>query len=661
MDVAIVLEDQPEDYSQLDRIIHTLNSKLVVLHFKTVIAFAEWFSSLSREPAPGHEKVTYRVMLMVSNFKLLGATHVSLFNKINSFMLKMGFLEEGRSRIPLLISARDVDGFDTQPFQNPIFDDIIYKPFDASMCRGKIQWALFGVGAMKKEELLKQKPVVPIEMLKNIEVDNITDVGFRSVIEEKIEPGKLAKYYFPSLKSLGADYGVYANCVRVLASKPPDKIFANEFTFFGLDRERAIQIRSIVAPAVSSPSPQPLTKATPQLKSVAAPPPIKGPINGVALVGLSKEQEKRCEGFLDTAFRNTQVVVYPNFTDFYTEVDAEKAAKAWLDQVGKVTPVIVEFDLGTDLFARVFKKDDRSCRPLNDYLGLTLEQLKRFKTLCLMCCKLEQRKAITQMWAQDMVGNQVVVLRDNGATYFITLVASKTFEGKIGDTKKRQIEVRPSEPREVQQYVKGDSKIPPNLKLILTSQTIANLREKEFWLELRGKMSGRPGVFVPMMVMGEDKIREYSLVQKLDCFTNYLPEPNDQMFFKRLIKKVIPEMQLATEEVENRLPVKESIKVGVPVQVANFSEISIAIEHHHALPTDCYREFVIHLKKENEYLRLLGKHMGSQPAEKRPGVFINYFTFFALGDKTTQKIRQWLNEQYSLSKQEKQDGSTKPT
>lgn len=641
MEVAIVLEDQTDDFVQLDRIIHTINTKAVILRFKTVIEFANWFSQFVQEPP----EENYQVMLMVSDFRILGANHISLFQKINTFMAKMGFLPEGKTRIPLLISARDVEGFDSRLFQHPIFDNIVFKPFDASVCRGKIDWALFGTEAIQKEELQKQKPVSPLEMLKDIEIDNVTEIGFRTVGLKRIEVGKLAKYYIESLKSLGDDYGLYATCTHVTEIPGPTPQYTCLFSYFGLDRERARKIRLIIGEAKGTVPAQTQMKAPPT-----------GAKSGVVLIGQSKEQAKRLESALDASFKNLDVVSFPNFTDFYTEIDAEKASKSWLEQFGKITPAILEFDQGTELFIKAFRKGEKSGAQLSDYLGMTVEHLKRFKTLCLSNCLPDQRKTISQFWAQDVKSPQTVILRDGGSTFFVTLVAGQLVDGKVGESKKRQIEIRPSEPREVQAYLKGQSRLPGDLRLVIMTDKIAKLREKDFWKELRTKLNPRRAKEpAPIIVLSDTRLNLYEQAREAECFTDFMIEPFDQAFLKKKIKYLLPDLELREEEKPlMALPGKEKAKVGVQVNVQNFSEISISVEYHRDLPTDCYRDFIIYIKKEREYLRLLAKHMASQRDEKDTSVIVNHFTFFGLGDRTNQKIRQWLNEQYSLSKQEKE-------
>ena len=41
--------------------------------------------------------------------------------------------------------------------------------------------------------------------------------------------------------------------------------------------------------------------------------------------------------------------------------------------------------------------------------------------------------------------------------------------------------------------------------------------------------------------------------------------------------------------------------------------------------------------------------------ENRKEIMINHFTLFGHGDKINQRIRQWLNEQYVLSKKDEED------
>ena len=93
------------------------------------------------------------------------------------------------------------------------------------------------------------------------------------------------------------------------------------------------------------------------------------------------------------------------------------------------------------------------------------------------------------------------------------------------------------------------------------------------------------------------------------------------------------------------------IKVGVQVDIRNFSEISLSVDYPRALEKNSFREFVIYIQQDRVYEELLAKQVGWEENDQN-GMMINHFTIFGHGDKTNQKIRQWLNEQYAMSIQD---------
>ena len=595
MKVAVVLENRDEDFEQMEKLIYAYESSIVIQRFETVDAFAIWFRDLAKKPPED----AFELLVLISNYQILGAKHISLFQKINSFMKDKGYLGEGIERMPLIITARDIEGFESHQYQLPLFDNIIFKPLDLSVGKGKLDWAIQGVNAMNNEELQKQKPVTPLEMLKNVQVDRITELGFRSISMKPIAPGRVAKYYIPSLKPLGENYGVYASCSFCTPIGEHKNKYACSFSFFGLTDEKARNIRKLIE------------SASENTKLEFASRPSEIPV-GIVTISEESDLSSRLEGALDAAFKNIELKQFENFMDFYSEIDASQAAKIWLAEFKNVTPAVVEFDQGSGVFTRVFKKgDEKTVYP--DYLGLNEGQFKRFKTLCLANCRAEMRKNLGQFWNGHVGSPLSLLIRDQKRTCFLTFTGSQIVDAKEGG-KKLQIEIRPATPEEIVEIKKHDRQIPQDLRMVIITERIAQLRPKEFWEELRKKANPkRNPIDVPFIIIGKREFQLFDQAQERDCFTDYLVEPFDQIYLKKRANYLIPELVGAEgNPTRSVLKVNELIKAGTQVEIKNFSEVSLSVEYHRQIPQDTFREFVIFIQQERLFEELLAKCVGSR-------------------------------------------------
>lgn len=627
MEVAIVLEDKDEDYVQIEDLLHRFNSSLTVHRFYSIEKFSHWFGEFVSEP-PGED---YKITCLVSNSRILGARHSSLLKKISTYIKMKGYLKEDKERLPILIVARDVEGFDKRNYQSDLFDNLLFKPIDMAVWHGKIDWALTGKDAMGNEELQKQKPVSPLEMLKDVEIDRLTELGFRSSSPKGLEKGKIAKYYIPSLKPLGNDYGVYATCSS--CEKQGD-VYICSFSFFGLDAEKARNIRKLI-------------QGHP--KEIKLELENSHQVNPTGIVAISEESDllNRMEGAIEASFQNVDLRLYESFMDFYSEVDAKKATASWLEAYQNKKPLILSYDFSSGVYIGATLKGDKSA--LEDYLGLTADQLKNFKMLCLTYCRAKQRVSISRYWSKPDKGIQTLIIKDKKRTVFLTIEGSEV-KKEENTAPVLEVEVRAATPQEVEEYKREEKNLPNEISVLLLSEKMALSRSKEFWAELREKLN-QPVLFV----IGKTKLELFDQALERDNYDDYLVDPFDQTYLKKKIKYLVPVIQ-TQEETPSRdcLPDREIIKVGTQVDIQNFSEISLSVEYYRALDPGCFREFVIYLQRERVYEELLAKHVSSEPDENDKNKVINHFTIFGHGDKTNQRIRQWLNEQYALSVQDQE-------
>lgn len=634
MENTIILDRSEDDTEALKKVVRELHSNMQFITFRSLESFASWFESLTKSPPEDN----FQVLMMISSRQLLGARHSSLLQKISGFMKQKGYLIEGADRLPLLVTAFSAsDDFDRSHYKVPFIDNVIFKPFDAAVCKGKLNWALKKHDAMGSEELAKQKPVSPLEMLKDVQVQRITELGFRSESTRPIEAGKLARYYIPTLKPLGDDYGVYAasTSIEALQDSP---IYACSFSFFGLDQDKAKNIRDLISKSQDSED-----LMFDEIKPSET--------LGVIAVADEKDLKQRIESSITASFKNAKAQGFLNFFEFYSELEPVEAAKAWTESFKGTPPLILEYSYPDGGYLRAYHEKDKE-NMIESYLGLNTENLSRFKTLCLSSLEsAELRKKVSEFWTADKKEPLAIRMVQDGDIFFLTIAQSQIVDSEKDRSKVIRIVIRTATDEEVAAMAAEASRIPQNTQLLILGESIFRRRELAFWNELKQKLNPNlPPELLPLIVIGKTKLVLYDQAMELEGVADYLVDPFDQAYLKKKIKYLIPEIQLNNEKAARACANgEETIKVGTQVEVRNFSEVSLSIEYHRPLTPGSFREFVIYIQEEGAYEELTAKVVES---EKDGDVFLNHFTIFGHDDVTNQKIRQWLNEQYQLDKQD---------
>ena len=631
VDLAIILEIDEKDVKTLQEVVLSLEPSIEFRVFATVEEFADWFEELVQN-APEDELT---VSLLISNRKILGQRHYSLFAKINEYMKKSGYLRDGCERIPILITAQNASGFKRETYQLDIFDNIIFKPFDEALARGKIHWAISGEDALSKEELTKQKPASPLEMLKNVRVDRITELGFRTISSERIPLGRLARYYMPSLKPLGENYGVFASCTHCDPIEGSED-FLCSFSYFGMGPLKAKNVRKVLSEAEDV-SNLPLENSVSSL------------CTGVIVVSEERDLEERLDNSLNSSFRGLDYVSFSTLHDFLLETDPKQGYEMWLASQEEAGPILCVYNFHDGVFHRAYLSSDES-QEVESFLGLDKNQLFQLRTLILKTVEEERRHEFADFWKKDLDQPRSLVIEEKGQESYLTVEKSEIFSDEESGMKRVRLTLRPTSFEEMSQR-KGESRLPSRPRLMIVGETVFRRRDMQFWQSTLGQLQDKGKERVAFIVIGKTQLHLYDQAKELEGLTDYLVEPFDQTYLKKKVKYAVPEIAVA-ETVPSRVcsHTDEIIQVGVQVEVQNFSEVSLSVEYGRALEPNCFREFSIYIQAEKEYEELVAKHVSTESLSE--GKYLNHFTIFGHGEESSQKIREWLNEQYALGKKE---------
>lgn len=307
--------------------IHKIDPQLRVRYFLSLEEFAKWIRVVMEEgamaipkggtPPPGQAEDSGgsppQLALVVSKNEFLGTKHMALLRKTRELFIKKG-LCTAEDPTSLVITSFENPDFDIKLVEDRIINNVIFKPFDKLILQQHLTFAIDGRHPPSQYSVHKMKTSAAIEMLKEVQMESISDVGFISISNRPIAVGSLAKYYSPSFISL-KHKSMMALCYRCDPHPEIPDQFRCGFTFLAADPYQITNIRKEVRQKDAKPFEYewyaPVTKEP------------------VEIAFICKEEELR-ENFkynIEKSFLNVKVHLFSHLQEFVYAVDPDLARK----------------------------------------------------------------------------------------------------------------------------------------------------------------------------------------------------------------------------------------------------------------------------------------------------------------------------------------------
>ena len=660
---VLVIESEDGTFREIRTILSSIDENLKAVQLKTVKDITKWFETvfLKRNQKKSASDVKYladvlskdeddigdfptEVPMVISDHRIVGPKQVSLLEKLSKYFKSQNLLG-GRERLGVVFIAREVEEFNVKPFLNTFFDNIIYKPFDRLVCKERLKWAMLGSEALKNEELYKEKPATPIEMLKDLDVVQRSEIGFQTIGNSKDRVGSVSKYYGDVF---GTDVmnGVFARCIDSRQNPQNSEQYISSFTYFGIGSQNIKTIKSGIAESNSKGHAELLDKDI-------------GATVGLIIVSEDPEMSRRAKETLQAHYMNASVVTYENLVDFILDLDPNSAAEEYKNINYDTDKIADEIRLVYDSKGEVLIETEPKISGRETLLGFNYDELSRFKTLCMSEVDPTQRQKVQKYWMHHVQSRFTLSVRNTKQREVVTLLES-TMESQNGRPR-LVIKFRRAFHEEVVDYMKDKSALPKVVHGIFFSNRIANLRDQGYWVGLRQKLV--PFVrdpshvnAIPFFVIGTSPIMLHEQVDELAAFTDYFQDPLDVRYFNKKCKMYLPNL------FGKENPIKVDFESGnyfaqrgMPIEVELVSEASLSVKGKKPFRPGEFRKFLLYSPKQNERPELLAKSVDSEKESGGSGAFINHFTFFGMDDGINRFIRQWLLEQYQLTKEDQEN------
>jgi hypothetical protein len=339
MKYVYILENETKFREEMIQAIRKIDPKLSVHCFDSLENFAQWIrlvmyegpaalakGGIAAEGNPAEASSSPDILtLVITKNEFLGAKHLGLLRKTRDLFInkKLCTAEDPTS---LVITSFENPDFDIKLVEDRIINNVIFKPFDKLILEQHLSFAVGGRHIPSQYPIQNIKTTATIEMLKEVELEAVSDVGFISQSNRPIAPGSFGKYYSPSFISV-KDRSMMAVCLQCDPHPVNPSLFRCSFSFFGADAHQITNIRKEVrqkdAKLISYPW---IPNALPSIRSQK---------KHVAIVTLDEELAQHMKHTLESRFENLQVHIYHSLQLLIFSVDREAAKKDKLLDVSK--------------------------------------------------------------------------------------------------------------------------------------------------------------------------------------------------------------------------------------------------------------------------------------------------------------------------------------
>lgn len=650
MKFVYVLEDEEKFKKEVFEAIQFIDPKIQIRFFKSLQSFADWMKlmlakgseaiALGGEPYALAEPVAvpaepHQLVCLVSKVEFLGVEQLGLLRKTREAMIQKGICTK-EDPTSFVLTAFDNPEFEITGLEDRIITNVIFKPFDRLILIQHLTFAIDGRHPPSKYTIANQKTSAVIEMLKQVHIEAISDIGFISSSNRPIEVGAVAKYY-ASHFSTERKRSVIAICQACHPHPEKKDWYRVIFQFFANDPSQISNLRK------KTRNPSFLTynydwHAQKSQGSI---------INFVVIdedeskpTGLSSHIQKRMVG--------SQLFNYDNFSAFYSDLNPGESwdsRPSTLKAFSTGEEATLLFDSAGQMFFGV-ESEDKAPKVI---FGVSEATLKNKGNWFQAALKAEHKDLFRQMITNQIKDPNVELI-------FEIMIEGQMFLVRaLGVSKKNsilQIQFKELQKQEAVAYLAKNSKLPSRLDGIFVSHKFFQGEAKARWenvIQLLQQRSGhRPKIF---MLSKQDFSDAEERELASYCSDIYF-KPVDRIYFNQKMKSFFPEISILGEPVEVKtVKLDDTMKVASPVEISELSEAGIVMSYYRAIHIGSFREFVLWQPYEVGAPELLAQvNFVEEGADKK---FNIHLVFFGMSDHFLKHIRVWIRDNYVLSKEGK--------
>jgi hypothetical protein len=650
MKFVYVLEDEPKFQKDIAEAIALVDPKIQIRFFSKLEMFAAWLKLLMtegpkaialggavqtfvpQEDVPENEE--HQLVMVVSKIEFLGEEQLGLIRKTRRLFIDRKICTP-LDPTSFVLTAFDNPEFDIRKFEDPVLSNIILKPFDRLILIQHLTFAIDGRHPPSKNTVTNQKTTAVVELLKEVHMEAVSDVGFVTKSDREIQPGVVCKYYSQTFMS-DRHRSLFAICRDCIKHPTLPDMFQASFTFFSIDQTQISNMRKKSRNKDAKEYPYNWTAAGNERFREFH-------------VVLLDDEEVGPSGLiskLQKTFSGIQVSQYQSFGSFYSDLDPTQSLEqrdSGIKTLGGANSVTLHFDAtGHTYLDLASDKQD-----LSILFGLTLNELKAKNDWFSHSLPIDQRDKFRKyVQTGNLVDDNLLCLTLNEVPYVVKVTNVNKDGGRFHLTI-----IEPSKDEQVQ-WLQNNSKLKNPVHLIIANHRLFGEGAVERWTAVRESLKKRFNID-PKIVMTSKKDFSDAEERKLGTvISDIFFKPVDPTYFVQKIKAFFPALSEKVERVKiTTVELSEVLKTVNPVKVTEISEAGFIMEYYRPISLGNFREVVLWQPYEIGAPELLATCNFVEENASQKGVHNCHFVFFGATDFFLRHIRVWIRDNYVLSKE----------
>ncbi len=652
MQYVFLIEDDPKIQNELGDAIFKVDKKLQVAVFPSLEQFSKWIKmflesgpqalAVAGTPLRKESRIDAvisdddRLALIISDNEIFGSQHIKLIRRFLEMVKQKG--ASNPDHLPsFLVTAFESPNFDFMPLQTPEITNVLFKPFDQLILTQLISFALSPGKSPAKAEVYNLQTDAVVEMLKDVELEHISDLGFTTRAKRMIDVGSFGKYYGANFTS-PTRTSVFAKCVECIPHPVHKGEFQALFSYFGNNVVQISQLKKLIKRSAFFNVPFQWNLEGPTTPKTAI------------IVGSGTPDGQDLMMRLKNQYSNINFCGYRKPADFLYEVqtiDLVKEQKSAEKAFPTSNPVKLHFDAGGS-----FVLGSEPAMGSGRWLSHTEDDLKTvdFATLVQDNQKGLWIRTVGQKTIQK--DKDIFVIHTKTARFFIKVLTIEQKQ-RPGTKDVYIVETREATEDEIAAFMQANSTLPRKVDMMfLISDAFGGDQDRVLNVvqgaltRYRSKTPGEAGV--PIFYVCKDELSYEASLKFAPLISDVFLMPLDTTYVFRKLTSYIAGLSEKEHFETATIEFPHIIRVANPIKITEISEAALMMEYKRPIARGSFRRFLMWKPNEQEMQEVHAVCHSSTAGSD--GLIQNQFVYFGVTDTSLKEIRLWIRNNYIESK-----------
>lgn len=250
---VIVIEENPSILSELQESLTAIDSKIGVIPFPDSTSFLNWMQQVQdHDPKINPQVPSDKFLGIITAIETWRFRDLKLIGKFKALFIQKKFAQS-EDEIFVVFTGYETPDFQKKRFEYRSVNNFLFKPFDKVVLKQMLSIALGGRAPVKSHETHVLKTQSQIEMLKEVSLTGIDELGFQTTSDRPLQAGSIAKYYADFLETKQHRSAL----AQILSSNlEAGKTLSDvRLRFFALDHEQSFALQRLAQAGKKRPLP----------------------------------------------------------------------------------------------------------------------------------------------------------------------------------------------------------------------------------------------------------------------------------------------------------------------------------------------------------------------------------------------------------------------